>query len=477
LNSKYKIIVIITSLLLILSISLSSISYFSALNSTQEQLKIQSLPLSLDNIYTDIQKSIIEPHLVSSMMANDTFLQEWLVHGEKDSSKIIRYLKSIKNKYNMFSTFFVSEKTNDYYTNDGFVEKLSKNNSNHKWYYDFKDIQESQELNLDYNKNISNSLILFINYKILDKNFNYLGTTGVALKLSYINDLLKKFRQEHHFKVTFFNPNGDIVLAEESKIHLKNINNIIELKPYKDIILSKELKSFEYIKNNQKHIVNTKYIPELNLYLSVDANLEDFIKKTKQTLYVNIITSLIITILILIIVFLTIKKYSHEIEQLSNYDTLTGISNRRHFKELFHKQISLSNRDKKDIAIIFFDIDNFKLINDNLGHNIGDEILKSIAKILSINIRESDFVARWGGEEFVITLIDSSIENSLIIAEKLRLLIEKDLGLQKLANSKVTGSFGLSMFIDTDTQDEIIARADNAMYESKENGKNKITVK
>jgi len=254
LNSKYKIIVIITSLLLILSISLSTISYVDALNNTKKQLKVQSLPLSLDNIYSDIQKSIIEPHLVSSMMANDTFVLEWISKGEKDKSKIIRYLKSIKNKYHMFSTFFVSEKTKDYYTNDGFIEKLSRDNPSNKWYYEFKEIQESKELNLDYNKKLSNSLILFINHKILDKDFNYLGATGIALKLSYINDLLKKFRQEYKFIVTFYNKDGDIALAEKSNIHLKNIDDIIELKPYKDIILSKESKSFEYIKNNQKHI-------------------------------------------------------------------------------------------------------------------------------------------------------------------------------------------------------------------------------
>ena len=476
LHSKYKIIIIVTSLLLILSISLSSISYISALNNTQEQLKVQSLPLSLDNIYTDIQKSIIEPHLVSSMMANDTFVQEWLKNGEKDKDKIIIYLKSIKNKYNMFSTFFVSEKTKDYYTNNGFIEKLSKENLSNKWYYDFREIQESKELNLDYNKNISNSLILFINYKILDKDFNYMGTTGVALKLSYINDLLKKFRQEHNFIVTFFDNTGNIVLSENHDIHLKNINDIVELKPYKDIILSKKLKFFEYFKNDQKHIVNTKYIPELNLYLSVDANLDHFTSKTKQTLYVNILTSFIITLIISIIIFITIKKYSHKIEKLSHYDALTNIPNRRYFEDLCHKQILSCKRNQNDMAIVFIDIDNFKSINDSFGHNTGDEVLKIIAEILSTNIRESDLIARWGGEEFVISLIDSSLDDSLKIVEKLRLTIEKNIELKKLIGSSITGSFGISMYKDTDTQAEIIARADKAMYTSKLNGKNKVTV-
>lgn len=473
---KYKIIIAISSLLLILSISLSSICYLGALDNTQEQLKVQSLPLSLDNIYSDIQKRIVEPELVSSMMATDTFVQAWLKNGEKDRAEIIRYLKAIKNKYNMFSVFFVSDKTKDYFTNKGFVEKISKNNPANQWYYHFKAGQDSKELNLDFNKHISNNLVLFINYKILDKDFNCLGATGVALKLSYINDLLKKFRQEYNFKVTFFNQKGDIVLSENRNLRFKNIDDMIALKPYKDMILSKKEKSFDYIKNSQKHIVRTKYIPALNLYLSVDANLEDFIQKTKQALYINIFTSFIITLIILMIVFVTIKKYSDKIETLSNYDPLTAIPNRRYFGALFDKQLLLSHRNKNDIAILFIDIDDFKSINDRFGHHTGDEVLKMIAKILSTNIRETDLIARWGGEEFLIALIDSPIDESLKVTEKLRLAIEKDTELKKLLNENLTASFGLSMLLETDSQDDIISRADTAMYDSKQSGKNKITV-
>lgn len=79
-NSKYKIAIIIGVLLVVLSISITSINYFVSLNNTQQQLKNQALPLSLDNIYTEIQKHIIEPYLVSSMMANDTFVQDWLIN-------------------------------------------------------------------------------------------------------------------------------------------------------------------------------------------------------------------------------------------------------------------------------------------------------------------------------------------------------------------------------------------------------------
>ncbi len=120
LKSKYRVVFLITTLLIILSLSISTINYVVSLNNAQSQLKDQALPLSLDNIYMDIQKSIIQPYLVSSLMANDTFVQDWLVNDEDNSQKIIRYLEAIKNKYDMFNTFLVSDKTKNYYNSKRF---------------------------------------------------------------------------------------------------------------------------------------------------------------------------------------------------------------------------------------------------------------------------------------------------------------------------------------------------------------------
>jgi len=214
LNKKYTIVLIITVMLVILSTSISWLNYSVSLNNAHKQLKEHSLPLSLDNIYTSIQKNIIEPYLLSSMMANDTFVQDWIINEEKDKEKIIKYLDSIKNKYGMFNTFLVSDKTKNYYTQDGFIEVVKKDNPSNNWYFDFKQQQEHHQINLDFNDHLSNDLIMFINYKLFDADYHFIGATGVALKISYINDMLQNFRQKHNFIVTFFNKNGDIVLAE-----------------------------------------------------------------------------------------------------------------------------------------------------------------------------------------------------------------------------------------------------------------------
>ena len=126
--------------MIVIAISISFVNYYISLQQSKKQLKTVSLPLSLDNIYTEIQKNIVQPYLVSSMMANDTFVQNWLKNSEQDQSKIIEYLSSIKNKYNMFSTFLISNTTKNYYTNNAFIEKVDPNRKHNQWYFDFVNI-------------------------------------------------------------------------------------------------------------------------------------------------------------------------------------------------------------------------------------------------------------------------------------------------------------------------------------------------
>ena len=473
-NSKYKIAIIIGVLLVVLSISITSINYFVSLNNTQQQLKNQALPLSLDNIYTEIQKHIIEPYLVSSMMANDTFVQDWLINDEENYKKIENYLSAIKNKYQMFTTYLVSNKSKNYYTQDGFIETMTRDNPSNNWYFSFKQKSKNHEINLDFNKNLSNSLIMFINYKIFDRDYSFLGSTGVAIKISYINDMLKTFRQKYHFKVFFINKDADIVLSEKDNFKYSSLSEIDYLNSIKDDLISKESKSFEYQVDGKEHILNTKYIPELDLYLLVEAKTEDFLVHVKDIFYFNLIISLFISFFIIITLVYLIRNYNKKLEHLADYDMLTSLNNRRSFKSKLSRQISIHQRNKNSLSLVFIDIDDFKTINDNFGHEVGDKVLIRISNILKSSVRKSDLVARWGGEEFIIVFINSTLEDSIVSIEKIKGLIQSDYLLTELVGSDITASFGVTQLKEKDSIDSIINRADQAMYRSKRTGKNKI---
>lgn len=232
----------------------------------------------------------------------------------------------------------------------------------------------------------------------------------------------------------------------------------------------------EYEKDGDIYLLRNKYTPNLGLYLVVEVKLDNFTQDVKKIFFFNLMISLLVTSFIAIIIILLIRKYHKKLESIANYDNLTKIANRHNFNYEFEKYFSLSKRNKESLSLLFIDIDNFKNINDTLGHDIGDRVLIKISKLLKQYTRKEDLLARWGGEEFVILLINSDLNTSTNKAEELRYLIENNTELQDLLSYKITASFGLTKAKDNDSIEDIIIRADKAMYESKHSGKNRVTV-
>ena len=473
-KSKYRILIQISIFLMIIASAISLTNYYISLKNSKTQLKNISLPLSLDNIYTEIQKNIVQPYLVSSMMANDTFVQDWLKNSEENQEKITEYLSAIKNKYNMFSTFLVSNISDNYYTQDGFIEKVDPKNTHNQWYFKFIQDQNMHEINIDANENLSNTLMMFINYKILDKQYKLIGATGVALKTKYINDMLQSFRQRYGFKVTFFNKNGDVVLSEKNYNDYKSIQSSPILQSFKEEIITKESNTIEIEKDQENFIIHTKYIEELHLYLTVEAKVSDYATNLKKVLYFNLFASLAIVLFIVIVIYRLIHRHSIKLEEMAFLDPLTNIYNRRIFLKKLQQSITTTN--KQNFCVVFIDIDDFKNINDTKGHHIGDEVLKLISKEIKDSLREMDIIARWGGEEFVLLLPDIDIKNGEKLAQRIRLGMEHNIKIQDILSDNITVSIGITKFQEEDTVDTIVKRADDAMYTSKRTGKNKVTV-
>jgi diguanylate cyclase (GGDEF)-like protein/PAS domain S-box-containing protein len=161
------------------------------------------------------------------------------------------------------------------------------------------------------------------------------------------------------------------------------------------------------------------------------------------------------------------------IEELSVTDTLTGLNNRLKIDELLAAQMERHERHGLKFSVLLLDVDNFKHVNDNFGHDVGDKLLKDLANVLKSNVRKIDTVGRWGGEEFVVICENTSSANAYVLAEKLRTVIaETDFGVV----GQKTVSIGISELYDGDSLSTIFKRADQALYVAKHNGKNQVMV-
>lgn len=150
-------------------------------------------------------------------------------------------------------------------------------------------------------------------------------------------------------------------------------------------------------------------------------------------------------------------------------DTLTGIGNRRLLEEVFHAHQKLKDRYGITLFLLMLDIDDFKIINDTYGHNTGDSVLKELTVLIGRSIRRSDLFIRWGGEEFAVLLRYPNPGNVMKTVEHIRRQVEEH-SFQSIAH--LTCSFGITSIHPNDSLEEVIERADKALYRAKEDGKN-----
>jgi diguanylate cyclase (GGDEF)-like protein/PAS domain S-box-containing protein len=165
------------------------------------------------------------------------------------------------------------------------------------------------------------------------------------------------------------------------------------------------------------------------------------------------------------------KEAESYLMELAVKDHLTKIYNRRYITERLEADIELCKRANRTFSLIMFDIDHFKNINDTYGHNVGDNVLIKLTDIVKRRIRKIDIFARWGGEEFMIILPESRLENARLLAENLRKLIEET---DILRDRTVTCSFGVTEYYEGDTVDFIVKRADDCLYKAKSLGRNTV---
>ncbi len=166
-----------------------------------------------------------------------------------------------------------------------------------------------------------------------------------------------------------------------------------------------------------------------------------------------------------------IKKLNKELQQMVHTDPLTGAKNRLAFIKRITEEIERAKRYEAPLSIIMFDIDHFKKINDTYGHNVGDNVLKGMVKIVEEHLRKSDNLYRTGGEEFIVILPNTDIEKAEIVAEKIREAICKT-KFEKVG--RVTISIGVTQVTEDDDEDTVTSRVDEALYRAKNTGRNRV---
>ncbi len=329
-----------------------------------------------------------------------------------------------------------------------------------------------EELILQLDNNYMNNLNSILNYAV-NKTF---ASRGLIVIHDFETDQLitaASTSQED------FTPDKEIILSEirqknkgilvnksfgyEGFDGLSNINDSIRAMICMPIFKLKPSDDEENVPNRRKRTKANNQDSIIGyLYLDTDKIFNKF--DSKRFKLIDALSHLI-----------SINIDNYILKIISSVDKLTGVYTRKHFDSVFKDFSSMARRDGKEFTAIMIDIDKFKNVNDTFGHRKGDEILGKIGKIILENVRKSDIVGRYGGEEFIVVLPDTKLREGEIVAEKIRKIIEKSTLINE--NYPITISLGLSSYPEHgQTEEELIEKADQASYIAKETGRNKTVL-
>ncbi|KAB2920990.1 MAG: GGDEF domain-containing protein [Dechloromonas sp.] len=470
---RYRLILLLSLLLTSGFFATTLIGYFVSKEAIRSAIIGQDLPLTSSNIYSEIQKDLVRPVLISSTMAHDTFVRDWVLDGERQVDAMARYLAEVRERHGAFSSFFVSERSGNYYTGTGILKQVSPDEPRDAWYYRVRDMAQDYEINVDLDMANRDAMTIFINYRVYDFAGNYIGATGIGLTVDAVRRLIGEYQQRFQRTIYFADATGRIVFGNPPG-QSPDLRNRPGLGPLIDRILAERSGFYQFEAGGDNHILNVNYVPELKWTLFVEQNEDVALAGIRHTLYVNFAISLAVTLVVIFLTFLSLRHYQSRIEEMASTDKLTGLLNRHAFGILIDKLMASHRRQPRPITFLLADVDHFKAINDRHGHRAGDEVLAGIGALLRSNLRAADFAVRWGGEEFLMVLQNCPAEEGRLVAEKLRQAVAEARLCSGEPGLQVTLSIGVSEFDGEELPDQAINRADMALFAAKDAGRNTV---
>lgn len=475
-NKKLYFGIALTALLVAGFLATSLISYFVAHDSLAQRIAEESLPLTSDNIYSEIQRDLLRPILISSVMANDTFVRNWAIGGEERPERIIQYLREIQAKYGTITAFFISERTRRYYHPDGILKTVTRDDPGDAWYFRVREMNRPYEINVDKDTADRSRLSIFVNYRVHDYDENYIGVTGVGLSVDAVTQLIEQYQRRYGRRIYFIDREGDVTLHGSDFRGATHIRQRPGLGNYATRILANPSTSLSYTDADGETVyLNSRLVPEFGWHLIVEQERHPAEARIRKTLVINLLLALGVTMLVLLVAHLTIRGYQRRLEEMATTDKLTGAANRQVFDMIFeHVVKSAGRRNNEPISVLAIDMDHFKQVNDTYGHQGGDTVLREVATVIREHIRDTDTLCRWGGEEFLVLLGDCGLESAKRRAEIIREAIAGHPIRFGRDDIFVTVSMGVAQHRANEDLNSLIHRADMAMYEAKRRGRDQV---
>lgn len=318
--SKTRMLLILGTLLVLGFVVTSTVSYLVSRDSIRNTILRDDLPLTSDNIYSEIQRDLFEPILISSLMANDTLMKDWMSGGEKDVEQLTKYLREIQVKYHTISSFLVSEATRKYYHAEGILKTVEESHPADEWYFRVRHLDQPYEINVDPDAANQNAMTIFINYRVLDSDGKYLGATGVGLTVNAVKALMQDYHQRYGRDIYFFERDGDLLLHSFGghPVGDRQPHDHAKSSEFQDFLKTIEVGKPSVVfsgSDARGALINFRYIPELDWVLVVEQTTDGTGKILFTTFAINLLICVVTGIVLLSIIHIAILRYQQRLEK------------------------------------------------------------------------------------------------------------------------------------------------------------------
>jgi diguanylate cyclase (GGDEF)-like protein len=435
------------------------LSYLVSSGALRTAIVEHELPLTGNNVYSEVEKDLVRPILVSSLMANDTFVQDWLGSGEIDRDAITRYLQRIRQEYNAFTAFLVSRETQAYYHFSAPPRHLSRDNPDYDWFFRMVDSPSPYEVNVDRNHQQNDVLTVFINYRVLDHTGRMIGLTGVGLDFSNVRNIVSRYRDQFDRNIYFVNKEGLIVVATDVDTPVgADITTLEGLRDVAGRVLAEDKGDYSFLRDGHRILLSQRYVPDLGWRVMVEQDEAKVLRPLWIGFLTNAAIGVVLIVVVLGIVGFAFGRHQSRIRQLLYVDRVTGLGSRQRLEA----DVEAARGRKGPVSLVLVDLDRFRLVNERYGRARGDEVLASFGGLVREAGEGALSIARYDGAAFVVLR-----EEDAVAARRFGVRLVRAIGLQMLTTpddgERVTASFGVAELARGESFDDLVDRAERAL--------------
>lgn len=451
-------------------VSIVTLVHFSVSKIVAEQSR--SHQKSISPALSLIVDELMQPLHISQTLAKSTELKYLMNADTIDEEAVFESLERLQSEFDMYF-FIASEKSRKQYNSDGTKLDLIEGQVN--WYFKYKDAPVNAIADIGKWEDAR----FFIDLKINDENGEFLGFFGTGQRLNSFLSIFKEYKKQHGYDFIFVDQEQNITLSSAPELLAANstFKNLADLEWYKRVVdennSNVSLNNMLIQQNGQDFLIAEVGIEAFDWTLYLLSPLQARQTEISRAFIFSIVSLLVVIFALFILIYNLLYYFKRDMQKNSQVDSLTKLPNRNRI-ELCYADIL----DKgHNLSLILVDIDHFKSVNDSHGHNAGDTVLRQASDLLSKELRSDDIIGRWGGEEFVILLPDTSPDQAYEVAQKLRHRLAQMTTITAGSVAvQITASFGVSYTETMRPMVELLASADDALYQAKRDGRNLVRI-